>query len=278
MNVKNEILVRIYIVLSVIILFALVILFQAINVSLLERDKWLQKAEHFHFEEKQVIAERGNIISDDGSLLATSLPYYDIRFDPLTESITKEIFYENVDSLAHLLSTKIDNSYTPGGYLERLKSARKNENRYLLIKKDASHMELEMLRTFPIFNRGRYKGGLIVEKRPKRKRPFGILAHRSIGYVRDGAKKVGLEGTYDEILGGEAGKQLMRRIKGINGETIWIPANDYTKLAPIEGKDIKTTLDINLQDITEQALIRGLQKKQCRIWYRYCNGSKNRSN
>jgi len=105
MNVKNEILVRIYIVLSVIVLFAAVILFQAINVTLIEKEKWLAKAEHFHFEKKEVFAERGNVISADGSLLATSLPYYDIRFDPLTQSISQDLFYDNVDSLGHLIST-----------------------------------------------------------------------------------------------------------------------------------------------------------------------------
>lgn len=260
MEVKNEILVRIYIVLSVIILFALVIIFQAINVTLFEKEKWLAKAEDFHFEKKEVVAERGNIIADDGSLLATSLPFYDIRFDPLTPSITDALFKKYVDTLGHLISTKIDNSYTPGGYADRLKDARKRGDRYLLIKKNASHIELELLRTFPIFNKGRYQGGLIVEKKPKRKRPFGILAHRTIGYVREGAMPVGLEGKFDKIIGGKAGEQVMRRIKGMNGETIWIPAKDYTQISPIEGKDIRTTLDINLQDITEQALIRGLQK------------------
>ncbi len=260
MNVKNEILIRIYVVLSVIILFALIILFQTINITVFDRSEWLKKAENFHFAKKEIIAERGNILSEDGSLLATSLPYYDIRFDPLTPSISEELFYNNVDSLAYLLANKIDNSYTPGGYRDRLIDARKRGDRYLLIKKNASHVELELLKTFPIFNKGRYKGGLIVEKRPKRKRPFGILAHRTIGYVRDGAKKVGLEGRYDKILGGEAGTQLMRKIKGLNGETIWIPANDLSAMSPIEGKDIRTTIDINLQDITEQALIRGLQR------------------
>ena len=259
MEVKNEILVRIYIVLSVIMLFALVILFQAINVVFIESE-WKEKAKTYHFEMKEVVAERGNIISDGGSLLATSLPYYDIHFDPLTPSITDDLFYEKIDTLAYLLATKLDKKYTVGGYRDKLIDARKKGDRYILIKKDASHVELEMLRTFPIFNRGRYQGGLIVEKRPKRERPFGILAHRTIGYIRDGITPVGLEGKYDKLLGGKAGEQLMRKIKGLDGEYIWIPANDYSHLNPVEGKDIKTTLDINLQDITEQALIRGLQR------------------
>ncbi len=263
MQVKNEILVRIYIVLSVIVLFALVIFFQAIKVTLFEKDKWLAKAEQFHVKSMSVSKERGNILSHDGSLLSTSLPYYDIRFDPLTSSITDKIFWKNVDSLALCLSYYVDRSLTPGGMKQKLIDARTSGDRYLLIKKNANHLELERIKQFPLFRRGRYKGGLIVEKKPKRERPFGILAHRTIGYVREGANPVGLEGKFDKVLGGQAGERLMRKIKGMNGETIWIPADDFT-YKQINGKDIKTTIDINLQDITEEALLRGLQKNNAK--------------
>ncbi len=259
MQIKNEILVRIYIVFSAIILFALVIFFQTIKITLFEKDKWLAKAEQYHFAPRKVSQERGNILSTNGSLLSTSLPYYDIRFDPLTQSITDEIFWTNLDSLAWCLATYVDNTYTPGRMRQKLMEARNSGDRYVLIKKNASHLDLEMIKKFPLFNKGRYRGGLIVEKKPKRERPFGILAHRTIGYVREGANPVGLEGKFNDVLGGEAGERLMRKIKGLNGETIWIPADDYTYNLE-SGKDIKTTIDINLQDITEQALLRGLQK------------------
>ncbi len=259
MQIKNEILIRIYVVLSVIILFALILFLQAVKISIFEKDKWLAKAEQYQYSNKKVSQDRGNILSHDGSLLSTSLPYYDIRFDPLTQSITDEIFWRNIDSLSWCLATYVDNTYTPGGMREKLMESRKNGDRYVLIKKNASHLELERIKKFPLFNRGRYRGGLIVEKRPKRERPFGILARRTIGIVREGANAIGLEGRYDKVLGGEAGERLMRKIKGLNGETIWIPADDYTYNFE-SGKDIKTTIDINLQDITEEALKRGLQK------------------
>ncbi len=259
MQIKNEILVRIYIVLSVIVLFALVVFMQAVKVTLFEKEKWLDKSEQFHFDSKKISQERGNILSHDGSLLSTSLPYYDIRFDPLTQSITDDVFRKHLDSLAWCLSTYVDRTFTPGGMRQKLRDARYNGDRYVLIKKDASHLDLERIKKFPLFNRGRFKGGLIVEKKPKRDRPFGILAHRTIGYIREGANPVGLEGRFDKTLGGEAGERLMRKIKGLNGETIWIPADDYTYNVE-SGKDIVTTIDINLQDITQQALLRGLQK------------------
>ncbi len=267
MNIKNEILVRIYAVLGVFVLVALVIFFQAIRISSFpeEKEKWLSKAESYHNKMMEVKAERGNVLAQDGSLLATSLPYYDLRFDPLTASITEDVFYEKVDSLAWCIANFLDPTYTEGGMREKLINARNSGDRYLLIKRNASHIDLERAMEFPIFNKGRYKGGLIVEKRPKRKRPFGILAHRTIGYVRDGAKPVGLEGKFDKILGGEAGERLMRRIKGKEGENLWIPADDYTEIKPVSGQDIRTTIDINLQDITEQALIRGLDRHDAEL-------------
>ena len=107
-----------------------------------------------------------------------------------------------------------------------------------------------MMSKFPLFNKGRYKGGFIVSPKPKRERPFKQLAYRTIGYVKDGYNPVGLEGYFNETLAGEAGKQLM--FKAPNNT--WIPVNDMTEIEPKRGDDIVTTLDVNLQDITHEAL------------------------
>lgn len=263
MQIKNEILGRIYVVLALVVLFATVTLIQTIRIAIMEQEKWLAEAERTQFKAMEVEAERGNIISTDGSLLATSLPYYDIYFDPLTPSITNEVFNNHVRELARLIVLHFDSSYTASAYEDKLRQARLSGDRYVLIKRDINHPELELLKTFPIFNRGRYKGGLIAEEKPIRKRPFGILANRTIGYVRDSVQ-VGLEGYFNDVLGGQSGKQLMRRIKGRNGESIWIPSENITEISPVEGMDIQSTLDVNLQDITEKALIRGLQKSNAK--------------
>ncbi len=236
----------------------MMIFIQASRIVVFEKEKWLEKAEDLHFENRSVEAERGNILAEDGSLLATSLPYYDLHFDPLT--VSEDDFNKHVDSLSYCLAYFVDPSYTPGGYKVKLVEARQLGNRYLLIKKNATHLDVEKIRKFPLFNKGRYKGGLIIDKKQERKRPFGILAHRTIGYIREGAHPVGLEGRFDEVLKGDAGERLMRKIRGLNGQTIWIPADDYTKTLPESGKDVMTTIDINLQDIVEQALLRGLKK------------------
>ncbi len=261
MNVKNEILVRVYVVLAIVVLLALLIFGQAIRIALFEKDKWKAKEEKIHYQEGVIKGDRGNILATDGSLLATSLPFYDIHFDATVSPLTNEIFNKHVDSLGYLIAKYIDNTYTPGGYADRLKDARRNGEKYILIKKNATYLEKEAMAKFPIFNRGRYRGGFIAQRNPKRRRPFGILAHRTVGYVRDGAKPVGLEGRFNDILSGTQGEELLkfRKIRGKNGQTILIPVDDYTLIKPKSGKDIQTTIDIGLQDIAQQALLRGVQ-------------------
>lgn len=254
MNIKNEVLVRVYIVLSVVVFVAIAIFAKAIKISVIEGDRWRAKGKELYVKYVDVDAERGNIITEEGSLLATSLPFFEIRFDPNSTGMKQEDFDENVDSLAHCLATFVDETYTPGGMADFLKEERIRGSRNVLIKRKISYSELKRIRTFPLFNKGQFKGGLIVNRRSERHRPFGMLAHRTIGYVREGAKPVGLEGYFDKFLAGKKGKKLMVRA----GKT-WLPINDLTEIEPTVGDDIVTTIDIDLQDITEQALLRGLQ-------------------
>jgi len=254
MDIKNEVLIRVYGVLFLIVLIALVIFFKAFKISQIEGDKWRGMGKDLYVTFKKVAAERGNIMAEDGSLLATSLPFFEIRFDPNSTGMSDKDFNDNIDSLAHCIATWVDTSYTVGGYRDFLVSKRQEGARNVRIRRRVSYPELKMIEKFPLFNLGQYKGGLIVQQNPKRERPFKLLAHRSIGYIREGAKPVGLEGYYNDILEGQAGQKLMKRV----GKDTWIPINDLTEIEPKNGHDIITTIDINLQEITEMALYRAV--------------------
>lgn len=256
MDIKNEMLWRIYGVLLAVVLFALLIFGRAVKISVFEGEKWRTMSKEEHVKFMSVEAERGNILAEDGSLLATSLPFFNLHLDLNSDAMTQQDFDKHVDSLAYCLATYIDNSYTQGGHLQRLKDARAAKNRYLPIKKGATFAEVEAIKRFPLFHLGRYRGGLIVEQVNRRDRPFRMLAHRTIGYIRPGIKPIGLEGSFDAVLKGDEGQRLFRKVAG----DLWIPVNDLTEVSAKGGNDIKTTIDINLQDITQNALLNGLKK------------------
>jgi cell division protein FtsI (penicillin-binding protein 3) len=256
MDIKNEMLWRIYGVLLGVILFALLIFGRAVKISVFEGEGWRALRDKESVKYVPVEADRGNIIAEDGSLLATSLPFFNIHVDLNSDAMTQQDFDKYKDSLAYCLATYVDNSYTPGAYAQRLVDARTAKNRYLLIKKGATFQEVEAIKKFPLFNLGRYKGGIIIEQDNRRDRPFRMLAHRTIGYIRPGIKPIGLEGAFDDVLKGDEGQRLVRRVAG----DVWIPVNDLTEVNARGGKDIKTTIDINLQDIVENALLDGVKK------------------
>jgi len=254
-DIKNEVLYRVYGVLALIVLVAIVLFAQVVKIQIAEGDKWRRQGDKkVKFE--RVIAERGNILSEDGKLLATSLPFFEIRMDLNSSAMSEKDFEDNVDSLAYCLATFVDNIYelTPGGYKQLLIDQRAAGERYMLIKKNVTYTELEKIEKFPLFNLGQYRGGFIVRRESKRDRPFKMLAHRTVGYVREGANKVGLEGFFDEDLGGTAGKKLMQKV----GNDTWIPVNNLTEIEPENGQDLVTTINVELQETAQNALVRAL--------------------
>ncbi len=255
MDIKNEVLIRVYIVLIGVALFGILLFAQTVRISVVQGEKWRTRGENLYVDSIAVEGERGNIISEDGSLLATSLPFFDIRFDPNSKAMSEKDWDDNIDSLAHCLATYVDNSHTVGGMKERLIEQKENGAQYFLIKRNATYVEKEMMSRFPLFNLGRYAGGFIVESKPKRERPFKQLGFRTIGYIRDGYKPVGLEGYFNDVLGGGRIGVPMFRAPDNN----YIPIHDLNEIEPARGDDIVTTIDINLQDISHEALLRGLK-------------------
>jgi len=165
-DLKKDILSRVYLVYGVVCLFAAVIFGQVLNLQFLQGEEWEKKAEALTIDYKNIKAVRGNVYASDGSLLATSVPKYEVRFDPNTAALSDEYFYKEVDSLALELS-KIFPGKTKQQYLDGLVSARKKGSRYHLIKRNVKYTELKKLKQFPIFRRGKYKGGFICAQQNK---------------------------------------------------------------------------------------------------------------
>lgn len=258
MNIRTDILLRVYIAFGVIVVFAFAVLYQLFFVQIVEGKKWRAMADSLSTRFVNVEAARGNIYSVDGSLLATSVPEYELRMDMLAGGVAKEeVFYEKVDSLGTKLASFFGDK-SAKQYSRMLRNARKDSARYVLLRRNVGHQELKVIRKFPIFNLGRYKGGLIVVQHNKRIMPFRALAARTIGYKNANVQPVGLEGAYGDYIDGESGKRLVQRIAG----GVWMPVNQDIEIAPKDGADIISTIDINMQDVAQRALEKQLIKSK----------------
>ena len=251
-EIKKGILIRVYLVYLAVLLFGLFIIARVVMIQQFEKKEFMEmaKKQEIHLFEMEAI--RGNILADDGSLLAVSIPIFEVRMDVMTDSITDDVFRNNVDSLSIRLSA-LFNDRTPTSYKDMLWEGRRNQNRYLLIQRDVTYPDLNKMRHFPIFKRGKFKGGLIVLAQYERELPYKSLARRIIGYESgEGASKVfvGLEGSFTKNLQGVNGQRLMRRIGG----QAWMPVDPESQVEPQNGNDIITTLDVNLQDLAESSL------------------------
>lgn len=256
MDVKKELLGRVYFLGACFTLLAVFLFGKAFMINVVEGEKWRSMGENLYLKYMPIEADRGNILASDGSFLATSLPFFDIRMDLRADGMTDEVFNKNIDSLAWHLSQKVNTSRSQSEYKRILKEERANNNRYLLVKRNASYNEMKEIKKFPLFRKGSNVGGFIAERKSKRQRPFGALAARTIGLDRENAQRVGLEATFAKDLRGEEGRQLK---KGV-GRGVWIPVNDLSQIEPIRGSDVYTTLDVNVQDVAHGALEKGLKK------------------
>ena len=255
-NLSNkEMMNRSYVVYFAIALVGVSIIAKVLFIQFVEGSYWREKAENLTTVYRDIDAVRGNIYSDDESMLATSVPIYEVRMDLNADGLTDEAFNENIDSLAIKLSDLFGDQ-SPVEWKRQLVAGRQNGDRYHLIKRRVKFHQMKLLREFPIFNRGKFKGGLIVLQQNRRERPFRMLAARTIGYDREGVAPVGLEGAYKAELAGVSGKRLMQKISG----GLWMPINDENEIEPMDGYDIHTTINLNIQDVAENALLDQLKR------------------
>lgn len=250
-NKRKDVLWRIYVAFAGIMIFGVAILAKTLHTQVVDGGYWKSMADKYTIFTDTLEPERGNIYSEEGNLMATSLPFFEIRVDLASTGMTKELFYNHIDSLSLCLADyfKDKSAYQ---YRNELVQGRKNKNRYYLLKNNLSYPDLLAIKSFPLFNKGKYKSGLIVIQKNKRVMPFGNLAKRTIGFVGGDTMKykVGIEGKYDDYLCGVNGQVLVQKIAG----GIRIPLNSDADIEPQSGKDIYTTLNISLQDVAENAL------------------------
>ncbi|MFV8378476.1 penicillin-binding protein [Flavobacterium sp. LB3R33] len=247
---------RIYLVAFAIFLMAIAIAVKLTNIQWVEGDYYRKLAKERTVKNFVIPANKGNIYSADGSLLATSIPNYEIRFDAVAPKA--EAFEKNVKSLSDSLASVLGK---PSNFFENeLRKARANKNRYYLVARKLSYTQYSKIKGFPLFNLGAYKGGIIIEQETVREHPIGKIAERTIGYDRidesGQLKRVGIEGAFGKYLNGKDGKILKQKIA--KGQ--WKPIRDVNEVDPRDGYDVISTIDVYIQDIAHHALLKQLEE------------------
>ena len=255
MEIKKDILWRVYLSFLGIALLGVAVIGRAMFIQTAEGKYWKSMGDSLHVRIMPVDAQRGSIYSEDGNMLSTSVPIFDVYIDFGAEGLRqlgKAKFEKYADSLAASMAALFagkDSRNNAAFKRELLQGYQQNERYYPLIKK-INFVQFVAMREFPLIRMGKNKSGFIFKPRDKRINPYGLMAGRTIGLSRDiSSQNVGLEQSYDSFLRGKSGEQLMRYIAGA-----YMPVEGM-ELEPENGKDIVTTIDTYIQDITEKALM-----------------------
>ena len=258
---NRESLIRLYSVYFLVLFMGLGIVVQIFYLQIFKGEQLKSDANKQIFISKKVLAPRGNIYAsnEQKTSLALSVPRYKVFVDLVT--IREQDFMENIsdlsDSLSVLLARKTSNEWK-----SELEDQRLDSNRYFFIARGLRNDQIERLRKFPIFNLGKYRGGCIILKSNQRVKPYGMLANRTVGYAveNDGKKSilVGIEGAFNEYLKGQNGQMLMEKIRGNE----WKPVDDELSIEPVPGSDVYTSIDVNIQDVAESALLKQLRDQK----------------
>ena len=252
MEIKKDILWRVYLSFLGIVILGLIVIGKAFYIQQVQGNFWTAMDSSMHLKYKPIEAERGTIYSEDGNMLSTSVPVFDVYVDFAAEGLREkdgERFRKYIDTLSLCLAN-LFNDKTPAAYQNEMKLAYKNMDRFYLLKKKISFTQYKDLRDFPLVKLGKNKSGFIITSKDKRINPYVLLANRTIGLSRNNASNVGLEQRYDSLLKGKTGQQLVRYVAGA-----YMPV-DGADVDPENGKDIISTLDTYIQDVTESALMR----------------------
>lgn len=258
MDQNKNILARVYLVYGILLMVGLAVFGKIIYIQFVQGDMWKEKAKKVSLHYFPIEPDRGNIYDVNGDMLATSVPLFELRMDVASNLIHDTTFKQNIDSLSYCLSNHFKDK-TKSQYKQLLVEARKQKNRYLFLKRLITYDDVRTLRTFPIFRAGKNSGGMITIVQNKRMYPYNHLAFRTIGYFKEESpNNTGIEGAFNKLLEGTKGQRLYQRIPNGN----WRPLNNDNEVEPQSGKDIITTIDINLQDVAEEALLRQLEFNQ----------------
>ena len=254
---RNSIIPRYKLVAFIIMGIGLLILGKALYIATVKRDYWMKVASRLKKDSVDVKPIRGNILSCDGRLMASSLPEYKLYMDFVAGGEKKDsLWTKKVDSICIGLH-EIFPEKSAAEFKQHLEQGRKKKSQnWAIWPKRVSYNVYAQVKKLPVFNLPPYKGGFHVQSFNARQRPFGSLAQRTVGDMF-GAKdtaRCGLELSFDSILRGRMG--LISRQKVMN---------KYLSIVmrePVDGADIVTTIDVNMQDLAERALIRELKKEE----------------
>jgi cell division protein FtsI (penicillin-binding protein 3) len=251
------------------LIFGVAIFAKAFFIQNVEGKYWKIVSDSIQLTYKDLGAVRGTIYSEDGKMLSSSIPFFDIYLDFGAQGIQEKNgkrFKEYVDSIAIDLSNILQQK-TTAGYKRELLAVFYNKERYHLLQKNIDFNQYKALKNTTFIKLNKNKSGFRFEEKEKRLAPFGMLARRTIGlsreYIGEDGKlvniNVGLEKTYDSLLKGVSGKRLVRRISG--GATV--PVEEGLEVESQNGKDIISTLDVNIQNVAEQALLKVMEANEC---------------
>lgn len=263
MNVRRDIRFRVYLAFTAICLLGLAIIVKAALIQVRDGASLRARAQSMSLRTDTIFAERGNIYTEDGTMLCSTIPQFDVHLDMAV--IKKDTFYKHVDSIAWKLSDLFHNK-TAAQYKADLIAAYKDSARYYELGTKIPYDKFLELRTFPVFRKGARLGGMIVSTRNTRDNPYGFLALQTVGKYQPAIwrdKKLvrnvkGLEAMYDSLLSGKNGWYMSRRI----APTKWASI-EGSRIEAENGKDIVTTIDIGIQNIAEHALLDALKHYNC---------------
>ena len=251
-NKEANITKRSMIVLGLMLLFAILIIGQILHVQFVQGNHLRSLAQKYSLKEFKIKANRGNIYSDDESVLATSVPKYDIAFDPSSPS--NEVFAQELDALCAKLSAF--SGVPKSDWKRKFLKARKARKRYVKVFNSLKFSDYLKVKQFPIFKHGIYKGGFIYNLRTVRAYPLGGVLRRTIGFDRGEGNQVGIEGAYAKYLRGKDGLCKKQKIKF----GVWKPLSDINEIEPQDGYDVVTNINVDMQDMAHQTLLNQLVK------------------
>lgn len=255
MAVRDEIVWRSGIVYFAIAILAAALLTRILILQFVQRGKWSDMSEKFVYKTAEVPANRGDILTNDGRLLASSVPYYTIYMDTRSTGMSGSTWSNGINGLSAGLA-RLVGERSAAGWKSAITEARRKGDRYFLIKRKVDYATLKQLKALPIFREGQYKGGMVAQVENKRILPNSDMAARTIGYLNLGneGNEVGVEGAFDKDLAGKNGVAVKQRLTG--GE--WITVDGPNSVESMDGNDVVTTLDIDLQDVATSALLKQL--------------------
>lgn len=268
MNIKRSIMLRVRLAFLAVAVFSAAIAGRIVYLQTVEGGKWRQRASKSYIRNLTIPATRGNIYAADGSLLATSLPYYRLGLDLAVgrAKSNDSLFHKHLPALAMRLS-EFFGDRKPEDYRKFIQKAHDDSTRTFLTlnTRTVDYLQRKYIETWPLFRLGKNKGGVSFDPVPERVNPFGNMGKRTIGSTNDNHGQVGisgLEASFQESLAGKPGKGVYEKLAGGS----WRARDDGSETKPVPGLDLHTTLDVNIQDVAEAALLRALRE------YRADNG------